>query len=325
MGAPIHGRCVGLAATIPATRNTVGHVLVFVDADVTVHLDVFLLARGVSCRSAARCPGPPVPQKDRAPGRVPYLTMRIRVFSTGRVRPKRGERGLRRYFADDWADETLPVNVFLIEHPAGLCLVDTGQTAAAARPGYFPRWYPFFRLSQFELESGDEAAVQLAAQGLDPSQVRWVVLTHLHTDHVGGVGAFRHAEVLVSRAEWKPAQGLAGRLRGYLPQYWPTGLRPHVVDFQGPPIGPFPRSHDVASDGRLLFVPLPGHTRGHSALLIRAAPGSCCLCAGDAAHQAAELSQAAPEVADWCRREEVAILTAHDPAASDLLREAVRW
>lgn len=244
------------------------------------------------------------------------LAVRIRVFETGRVRQKRGERGVRRYFADEWGEETLPVNVFLINHPKGLCLVDGGQTAAAAAEGYFPRWYPFFRLARFELGPQDEAANQIGAAGLEVRQIRWVVLTHLHTDHVGGLAALSGAEVLVARAEWDRAQGLGGRLRGYLPQRWPPGLHPRVIDFAGPAVGPFPGSHDIASDGRLLFVPLPGHTPGHAALLVRNAPERSYLCAGDAALRAADLARVAPEVSAWCRRERVVILTSHDDAAT---------
>lgn len=245
--------------------------------------------------------------------------MRIRVFSTGRARLKRGDRGLRRYFAADWREETLPVNVFLIEHPEGLCLVDTGQTAAAAEEGYFPRWYPFFKLARFELRPADEAARQLEAAGFPAKLIRWVVLTHLHTDHVGGLAAFCHSDVLVARAEWERAQGLGGRLRGYLPQRWPRGLHPRVIDLTGPAVGPFSASYDVASDGRLVVVPLPGHTPGHAGLLVRADPTDTYLCAGDAAHRATDLAAEAPAVAEWCRRENVVVLTTHDDAADRMI------
>lgn len=250
--------------------------------------------------------------------------MQVHAFSTGCVRQKRGARGVRRYFVADWRDETLPVNVFLIEHPQGLCLVDTGQTAAATASGYFPRWYPFFRLARFELGPGDEAAIQIAARGFDTKEIQWVVLTHLHTDHIGGLAAFSEADVLVAHAEWKAAQGLGGRLRGYLPQRWPKGLRPRVINFAGPAIGPFPCSYDVASDGRLLFVPLPGHTRGHAALLVRDPSGRSYLCAGDAAQEAGDLARTAPRVAEWCRREHVVVLTSHDHAVARLLGDTGR-
>jgi N-acyl homoserine lactone hydrolase len=244
--------------------------------------------------------------------------MRITVFSTGRARRKRAERGVPRYFNSDWGAETIPVNIFLIEHPAGLCLVDAGQNAAAASPGYFPSWYPFFRLSRFELEPGDEAAPQIRAAGFDLKKIRWVVLTHMHTDHVGGIGAFPDADVIVSREEWEPAQGWRGRLRGYLPQYWPSRIRPTLVDFEGPPVGPFARSHDIVGDGRLLLVPLHGHTSGHAALLVRE-PDKMCLCAGDAAMRASEFAAAAPAVAEWCRDHSVVVLTSHDDSARAML------
>jgi len=225
---------------------------------------------------------------------------------------------VRRYFVDDWGDDTLPVNVFVIEHPDGLCLVDAGQTAAAAKDGYFPPWYPFFRLSRFELEPADEAAARMAAAGLDVARVRWVVLTHMHTDHVGGIGAFRGAEVVVARAEWEAAQGVRGRLRGYLPQWWPRDVHPRVVDFTGSGIGPFEATYDVAGDGRMLLVPLPGHSPGHAALLVRLSPTRAFLFAGDAALRADELRDAVPAVAEWCRREGIIVLTSHDDAARAL-------
>jgi glyoxylase-like metal-dependent hydrolase (beta-lactamase superfamily II) len=199
--------------------------------------------------------------------------MRVRVITTGRVRGKRRTRGPLRYLGGGWSDETLPVHAFAAEHPAGVCLFDTGQTSRAAMPGYHPRWHPFLRLARFELEPDEEAATRL-----DPRSVRWVVLSHLHTDHVGGLAPFADAEVLVSRSEWERAEGFVGRLRGYVPQHWPRGLEPTLVDFAGPSAGPFPASHDVAGDGRLLMVPLPGHTRGHAGLLV---DGSLLL-AGDA-------------------------------------------
>jgi glyoxylase-like metal-dependent hydrolase (beta-lactamase superfamily II) len=246
--------------------------------------------------------------------------MQVRSFSTGRVRPKRGDRGVRRYLVEDWSDHTLPVNIFLVEHPDGYCLVDTGQTAKATRPGYFDRWYPFFRLSRFELSVQDEAASQLSMAGIDPTDIRWVVLTHLHTDHVGGIAPFAPAKVFVSREEWEPAQGLGGRLRGYQPQYWPQEIRPHTVDFAGPGVGPFRSSHDVAGDGRLLMVPLPGHTRGHAGLVVLEQGQPRWLLGGDAAHDVAELDEHHPDIADWRRAEGVEVLLAHDDAALRRLR-----
>ena len=243
--------------------------------------------------------------------------MRVRCLVTGHVRAKAGARGVRRYVSDAWRDEVMPVNAFLVEHPAGSCLFDAGQTARAAAPGWFPRWHPFFRLSRFELTGDDEVVNRLVQLGVDPADVRWVVLSHLHTDHVGGIDPFSASDVVVHRREWRAARGVGGRLRGYLPQRWPSEIEPRLVDLDGGAVGPFAASYDVAGDGRLLLVPTPGHTAGHVALLVRD-EGQSWLLAGDLAHTAAEVDQVAPAIAQWCRAEGVAILTAHDPAASSV-------
>jgi len=223
--------------------------------------------------------------------------VKVERFSTGRVRPKRDASGVRRYLGGGWSDETLPVNVFLVHHPDGLLLFDTGQTARAAGPGYHPRWHPFLRLARFELGPEDEIGPQLARAGVDPASVRWVVLSHLHTDHVGGVGSFGGAEVIVSRVEWERAQGLAGRLRGYLPQHWPV-REPVLVD----------GTYDVTGDGSLLVLPTPGHTPGHVALIVRDDEGGFFL-GGDVAHTPEGLPA---EIAERWRRERLTVLLAHD-------------
>ena len=251
--------------------------------------------------------------------RRPEVT--LRCLSTGVVRGKARRRGPRRYLPGGWSEGVLPVNVFLVSHPEGVLLFDAGQEARAARPGYFPWWYPFFRLARFELEVEDQAGAQLKGLGHDPAEVTAVVLSHLHTDHAGGVGSFATAEVLVSRDEWLRATDLRARmrLRGYLPQHWPASVSPTLVDFHGPPLGPFNATHDLTGDRRLLLVPTPGHTPGHMSLFVRADWGSCLL-AGDMAETPGDLARAAPEVEAWCRHEGVTVLTSHDREATALVR-----
>lgn len=245
--------------------------------------------------------------------------MRIRCLRTGIVRERTGTHGVGRYVWAAWSEGTLPVNAFLIEHAAGLCLFDAGQTARASTRGYFPRWQPFFRLARFELEPGDEVEAQLDALGIATTDVRWVVLSHLHTDHVGGLAAFHDADVLVSRSEWVRAQGPPGRIRGYLPQYWPDGLRPRLLDVDTGGFGPFPGSFDLAGDGSLLVVATPGHTPGHTSLLVRDSSGLVLL-GGDLAHNEPELRDRAPAVARYCAETGAVYVGAHDWSAEDLLQ-----
>lgn len=237
--------------------------------------------------------------------------MRIRCLRTGVVREREGQRGVGRYIWAGWRDDTLPVNAFLVEHPAGLCLFDTGQSVQATGAGYFPRWQPFFRLARFELEADDEAAAQLIALGISPQDIRWVILSHLHTDHVGGLAAFGAAEVFVTRREWERAGGLYGRIRGYLPQYWPAGVEPRLLDLDTGGFAPFPGSYDLAGDGTLAIVATPGHTPGHASLLVRH-ESTKVLLGGDLAHASADLERVASDIARYCSEHGVVYAGTHD-------------
>jgi N-acyl homoserine lactone hydrolase len=245
--------------------------------------------------------------------------VRIHRLTTGRVRGPRRSRGALRYVRLEWSDEALVVNAFLIEHPRGLLLVDAGQGAAAAVPGYLPRWHPFLRIARFELTQDDEVAARIRDLGFRPDDVRSIVLTHLHTDHVGGLSGFSAAtEVVVARAEWQRATGLRGALRGYVPKQWPSRLEPHLVELDGPPLGPFGASLDLLGDGTVHLVPLPGHTPGQIGVLVHGAERDA-LVGGDVAHDRRELAAVAPELDAYCTRGGVLFLAAHDDALPALV------
>jgi N-acyl homoserine lactone hydrolase len=148
-------------------------------------------------------------------------------------------------------------------------VVDTGETARVAEPGYFPRWQPFFRFAVRErVEPEQEIGPQLDRLGIRPSDVRWVVLTHLHTDHAGGLHHFPHNEILVSRTEMEYGAGLRGRLRGYINKPWPAWFSPTTVDLPPVSFGPFPASLRLTEAGDVTFVPVPGHTPGQLGVLV---------------------------------------------------------
>jgi glyoxylase-like metal-dependent hydrolase (beta-lactamase superfamily II) len=166
-----------------------------------------------------------------------------------------------------WTDP-LPIYAFVIEHPEGIIVIDTGETARASEPGYFPRWHLYFRLGVREWVKPDqEIGPQLRAIGIEPDDVRWVIMTHLHTDHAGGLAHFPKAEILVTRTEFELASGFGGKLRGYLPHRWPEWFSPTLVEFENTPLGPFPVSMTLTKKGDVHLVPTPGHSSGQMAVV----------------------------------------------------------
>ncbi len=195
-----------------------------------------------------------------------------------------GRRRLLNTLLDREWTEPLPIYAFAIEHPEGVIVVDTGETARVAEPGYFPRWSPFFRFAVRErVERDEEIGPQLERLGIGPSDVRWVVMTHLHTDHAGGLQQFPNNEILVSRTELECAAGLRGRLRGYVNKPWPEWFAPSLVELPPVELGPFPASLSLTRAGDVTLVPVPGHTPGQLAVIVED-DGRSIFLAGDSSY-----------------------------------------
>jgi glyoxylase-like metal-dependent hydrolase (beta-lactamase superfamily II) len=201
--------------------------------------------------------------------------MKIHAVQTGFVRIKTAQvqgRGVglgRRLavFTDSQWTEWLPTYAWVVEHREGVIVVDTGQgthlfqTATSLHP--YMRWEVRFRI-----EPDEELGPQLRALGIAPHDVKRVVLTHLHIDHDGGLAHFPRSEVLVSRGELQTARGWIGRLRGYLPNRWPSWFNPVSLDLAAEAYGPFAASKRLTSDGDVVAVATPGHTANHVSVLV---------------------------------------------------------
>ena len=94
--------------------------------------------------------------------------------------------------------------------------------------------------------------------GIRPEEVRWVVQTHMHSDHMGGLGTFPKAEFVISR------HGFAAS-RATLTCRIPEWLEPTHPVFEGG--GPFGHRFTLTEAGDVHVVPTPGHTRGHQSVI----------------------------------------------------------
>ena len=233
----------------------------------------------------------------------------------------------------EWT-EPLPIYAWAIEHPEGVIVVDTGETARTAERGYFPEWHPYFKYDlRMSVQPDDEIGPQLRAIGISPDDVRWVVMTHMHTDHAGGLAHFPKAEILVARGEYETARSLIGRIEGFLPTRWPEWFSPHFIDFTPQTFGTFPASFSLTKAQDVFIVPTNGHTANHVSVIIQDENASIFL-AGDTSYtqqlmvdsvidgvspNAKIARQTLTRIRDYVQTTPTVYLPSHDPKSEERL------
>jgi glyoxylase-like metal-dependent hydrolase (beta-lactamase superfamily II) len=189
---------------------------------------------------------------------------------------------------------TFPALTGLILHPqAGPVLFDTGYDPAfvtATRP--FPerlyRW-----TTPMTLAPGEAVSEQIGRLGLKPDDIKTVVLSHFHGDHVAGLHAFPKARLFCARAgiEDLRRRSRFGQVRrGLLAGLVPDDCEARATYFEDRPrvalprdYAPFDSGADLLGDGSLIAVELPGHCPGHWGLAVRDAWDRRVFFIGDAA------------------------------------------
>ena len=163
----------------------------------------------------------------------------------------------------------VPVPCYLIDHPKGKVVFDTGlhvatQSDPAARLGILAR---FFSVT---FHAGEDIAARLSALDIDAAKIRHLVTSHLHFDHAGGNAALPNARIVIQRREWEAGQD-ADRIAasGYNPADYDTGQDVFTIDGE----------HDLLGDGSVTCIPTHGHTPGHQSLRVRLADGEVVLTA----------------------------------------------
>jgi N-acyl homoserine lactone hydrolase len=218
----------------------------------------------------------------------------------------------------------LPVSSALLRHGQGNVLFDTGCHPAVPEDPE-GRWGGLAELMVPIMQPGEHVLTGLAGLGLDPEDIDVVVNSHLHPDHCGCNVFFRKATFLVHAEELAAARAPGSEAAGYLAAEWDQPM----------PVDEIKDQRDVFGDGRVVLLPLPGHTPGSIGALTQLDRSGRFLLAGDTVSLRETLdtgiiprntwnAEALAKSLDEVRRIEasgVKILCSHDAKQWDTLRK----
>ncbi len=200
--------------------------------------------------------------------------MKVTLLSAGHCLSKEhhvfrdGQRRMMRF----------PATFVLLEHPThGNMLLDTGYGFSFFRET--SRWpYKLYRRITPTFLAKEELAVnQLKALGVKAEEIRFVLISHFHADHLGGLGDFPNATFVASEEALAWIRGLKGLnalAKGFLPGMMPAEFGGRAISIEEigtdklHPCPGFERGWDLWNDGSMLLLPLPGHAPGQMGLRV---------------------------------------------------------
>lgn len=188
-------------------------------------------------------------------------------------------------------------SAFLIRHGQSHFLFDTGLGTQVAQQyaADMPWWNRlFFRYDEPVLP----VQVQLKDAGIGP--IGRIVVSHAHWDHLSGLPDFPQAEVWLSEEE----HGFVDQPRSAVGRAWPSQVSGPVrwknIAFAHGPYEGFERSLDMFGDGRVVLVPMFGHTPGSVGMFLTVSSGKRYFFVGDVVWTSAALKDGRPK--HWAAR-----------------------
>ena len=180
--------------------------------------------------------------------------MKMHFLSGGRVRMRKAT------FIPD-ADRSemieLPVSSALLRHTQGNVLFDTGCHPSVVDDAA-ARWGGLAKIMTPIMSRDENVLTGLAAIGVQPGDIDVVICSHLHPDHCGCNAFFKRATVIVQARDVAAARAPDAEKFGFYAIEWDVGL----------PLDEINGSRDLFGDGRIVLIPLPGHTPGSMGALV---------------------------------------------------------
>jgi N-acyl homoserine lactone hydrolase len=225
-----------------------------------------LAAVAISLTSADAQPAKPqIPQ-----------SLRLYVLNCGIITPPNVDNyGLK---VNEVADTRMITPCFLIAHPRGTLMWDTGEIPDGAfKDGISPQ-----KLRNFTVDR--PLLPQLAAIGYTPADINYLALSHYHCDHVANASQFAKSTWIVQKGDRDAI--LAPRPEGSRvpdPMFFEGLANAKTIVLNG-------EDHDVFGDGTVVIKSAPGHTPGHQALFLKLATTGNVLLSGDLYHYPEEIT-----------------------------------
>jgi len=188
--------------------------------------------------------------------------LKLYAFTCGMFQSKKS------FFVSTDSDEIVrsPIPAYLIEHPKGRALFDTGLNLRFRREADAQ-----LRADEmgFDIDESAEIAARLRAMDVDPGSIDWIINSHLHADHCGGNAYIPNATMVIQSKELATARSCE------IPMLYDRKDYDH-----GHPILAIDGEHDLFGDGSVIIFPTLGHTPGHQSVRVRLPKGDVVL-AGD--------------------------------------------
>ena len=221
-----------------------------------------------------------LPQANAQQKPQPPQSLRLYVLDCGIITPANVDPyGMK---PSDMAETKMVTPCFLIVHPRGSLMWDTGEIPDSAfKDGGSPQ-----KLNAFTVDR--PLLPQLAAIGYTPANITYMALSHYHPDHVANASLFAGSTWIVQKGDRdpifapRPARPPAmGRVPD--PKFFEGLANSKTIVLNG-------EDHDVFGDGTVVIKFTPGHTPGHQALYLKLAKTGNVLLSGDLYHYPEEIT-----------------------------------
>jgi len=259
---------------------------------------------------------------------------RMYVFSSGALTIG---KGVLQNFATMDPPIQIPVGFYVIKHPKGNILFDTGNNDKLIED---KNWWPAGLQGLKPAMTPDVAVdVQLKKIGLTPDDIKYVVCSHLHLDHGGNVGKFPNSTIVVQKSEiqnafWpEPGTGGPYIIGDVMPLRAPNSNYPNAVKMIQ-----LDGDLDLFGDGSVVIKRWVAHTPGSQMMTVKLKNTGLAILTGDNVYFRENVDKSiAPNLVlaydpagfykayEWIRMmmatQKADYFTAHDPDAFKALKK----